>query len=308
MYDYLNFNFYDKNIKMDLKYISRSGTKTRFTANINAIDQIELIMKAICFYTMAIFQTDSVEQKIFYKKDGDVFIGKITDIINKYFFSMDYEDIEPSSLSLKKLIPDDVTDTNYFKIIDSSHLDQIIAKHHNEYDDKKISEMLSKTKIKGAIRYQTKTEYHINIAMATIDDDDDDNSAYNFNTSSYVDIDCLKKFKNKEKETMGNFGAFIESGDHPNKEINMQKYVAFDFDQLNIMVTKINDHAYKMKCKNLKKLHHASSMWAYPCLVTYKYEKITDPEYVSEVNATVQIEEKDQCLSIETSYVAIECL
>ena len=71
---------------LGIKFLSRSDVTTKFQLNDNYYTnkEMNLAMKCLAFYTAALFQTDTMEQKIIYRsEDGEILIDTIINIIYK---------------------------------------------------------------------------------------------------------------------------------------------------------------------------------------------------------------------------------
>ena len=333
-----------------LEYVSRSGTKTLFKINNNENVQknIDLILRCICFYTLAIFQTDSIEQKIFYKKKNQIFIDTIINIIQIHMFNDDSDD-EDDKKDINTTIKnndknndknnnnnnndddddDDDHDNNYNRDEDNDdghnnyhveddridnvsrrkedkYLDKYINDELHTYNDELILDKLKNIKIKGVVRYNSDITFYINDAMLQRSTN---KKAYDLKKQKSREVICHEVLDDN-LETMGNYGNYVEYGHKVKNKVikNIKKYIAFDLDKFMINVKKIDEVNYKMKFNNLNGIHHASSMWASRCLVSYKDEDITSSEYVDEITAKLIYDDDSEFIHIETSYFAIDCL
>lgn len=305
-----------------LNFKSRSGTKTEFTIKNNEYNRknIDMCLKCVCFYTIAIFQTDSVEQKIIY--DGSCFVssGKIIDIINRYVQDYHLSDDECE-------IEDDQLDDSDDSICQKYDRDLIKSQlKSDKYDNirHKPIKYRSGFKICRSRAMMSTGDDEIDATGKITCSDEDDKNVYDFKTDASYEVLRILERDKEFKDVPGNWGNHlltnknedalekddINNGNNKNTYTDItSKYLAINVDKFNesVQVIKINDTKYKIKFRTgTKGIHHAASMWARDCLIEYKREAVIDIDYIDEIDADLFFD-KDK-IHITTTYYAVNVL
>lgn len=272
-----------------ITYFSRAGTKTYFLINNNSAvkDHLEAVMKLLCFYTIAIFQTDSAERKIYYKVDGRIFCEKIDNVVSKMYR------------------------TNFFEIYTDSDVEDMGKDHSHECHPPDLDRLKTggnHADVAGAVKYQiTRDRYKGHAKVAYWDDNPDGSKTcelYDFDLGSMPAI--ILEEDGDFRETVGNYGNFIGGKTFIGSETIDNKYIAFDFDEFGINVEKLSSSKFKCSFARTNSLHHAASMWAQNCLVECTNEYVSQSELVDSVY--LELEEAGDYINVKSTYYAINCL
>ena len=325
-----------------IKYVDRSGTKTNFIINDNenVNKNMDLIVKLLCFYSVAIFETDSVEKEIYYKIDNKIVCGKIDDVVYKLFCKfLLCEEIKEvsnkkteSSESNESFGSNESSESlesfeNSVSTENDKHNNHTLA-HMNLLDIGEIfcgRDTYSKTykkfhdqcKETPVVKYAVTENKYNTYAMISGSPD-----VYDFSLDKSVPYQIIKEI-GEDEETMGNYGSYTYGPGRghkmdsqfdckdEDKKISSKtetKYVAFDFDKFDIHVKKINDLGTEYQCvfSETNGIHHAASMWATNCLVECTNTYISGIELVNTIS--LNLKKENGLIYVTTTYFAINCL
>ena len=325
---FLRFNFpYLKN-KMDeifdqfgLTFLGREGIKTYFRINANQDVYIEIIVKLLCFYTAALFETDSINRRIFYKIDGDILYEKFDNILPKLFkeFMFNDDEITPKSkispkvenyIDNKIIIPNNLDTLTILENLPKDIVNMIfdyVCPKDEEYQDQHIYKQIynkqngiKKYKDTPVIKYKLKHSLCQGEAMVAGEDEDE-----------FPTLKILKELGEYKEVACSSFSV--------NKTTRVikcttteEKYVCFDFDTFKIDAQCISlsdsETGWKYQCtfSKINHIHHAASMWARNCLVEFMDTQITQIKLVNSMD--IILEKDNEFIYATASYLAINCL
>src|SRR5271154_1193754 len=276
-------------------YLDRFETKTNFRINDNdnVKAHLESILKLLCLFTVAIFETDSVERKIYYKMDGTIIYSKIHDVIFKLFCRDHLKINENNDI-------DDNNDSDTSDTSDSNESDSDMEPDDDDY----VSGLRKVYPHTPAIKYQlTHAKYEANAITGQGIELLDNDEVYDSELGKYCTAVVIK--------ILGDYEDILCSDLSVNDQKLIKskienKYVCFNFDKFSIDVIKISDSEYKCSFSKIKPIHHAASMWARNCLVEYADSDVSKVELVESVH--LELTNKDNYFYVMTTYFAINCL
>lgn len=266
--------------RFGIEFIEKDGVDTRFKINNNDVtnDNIEDVAKVLCLFTIGLFETDSVERRIVYKRNGKFYCDTVDNVCEEFFTNTNIIDNQIDLPNESRYFGlDDDEKMVGFKEFDSKTKnvqvsnDVNILKHdyknredssesdpdsEDDYDHMNMYRF-RKENFRDAINKYPVTKLKIKKDMFTDraeggyssdqnfeDDDDGDNGEfYDFVTDKSVQVDRLYNVQNDLDEVPGNWGDTL--GDRykkfSRKNIGMifeERFPIFDFDKFGIEVNR----------------------------------------------------------------------
>jgi len=279
-----------------IQYVGRHSIETYFRINYNqvAVVFLEDILKLLGFYTIALFETDSVTRKVCYIANGLTHCDMIDDIIRMLFDGQFVESLRMENFE-GNLYCEDGIEKNRI----------IIPCTAEEVEKDMNIRKCKKRNVKPVLKYTVRTKKCQ--SHAYISDNYRRVRAWDFNVDKCVQVKVIQKLGEPE-ETMGGYGDYICGPDTIIENSKLSKYHMFDFDKFEIKIIKL-DNGYRCLFRKINGVHHAACMWATECLVEYYDQRvsgITDIERIDRVD--IMLTYLQDVINIKTIYHAINCL
>jgi hypothetical protein len=314
-----------------IEFIQKDGVNTHFKINKNdsVDDNIEDVMKILCLFTVGLFETDSIERQIIYKRDKKFYRDTVDNMCMDFFtkcdtvdnqielpetskfFMLDGEDEE--SVECFDEFNSELKNVNFVEDYESGESDDtdesgsglynLPRGENKKYFQKKVNSCpVSKIKIKK--------DKYTSCAKGSADDI----RFWNFSMDNSVEVDKVYDVLDDAEEVAGNWGAFLEHKNSKEKNstkkeiIFEERFSIFDFDKFDIIVNsdkKQKDPKYTCSFTPIKGIHHAASMIAQSCTVDYTMTDVTI-ELVNSVS--IELTPKENKYEVITTYYGIDVL
>ena len=315
--------------RFGIKFVSRNDIKTNFTVtrNDSVIDNLEDVMKILCFYTISLLETSTADQIIHYKKDGAIkqthILDACYDVFIKCLIWKEEQDKQrelTKQKELEKLAKQKEYEEDEAEEEDEEEEEEEESEKSEESDKintfYKFSDCIKKhyypkfndlhklKKEHPVIRYKMKHESFVGNGYS-----DKNESVTSFTEMWSFDYDrkinCKTSDHGRGEETVGNYGSYVEDLKLVKSEGEENKWSMFDLDKFQIISNKINDNHFYCTFTPINKLHHAASMWARPCTV----ETNLDTIYVDLVTRVdLYLTYTDDEIIVRTEYFGIDVL
>ena len=287
--------------QMGLRFLSRNDINTFFEVNNNNFvkNNLDVVLKLVTFYTVAIFETDSVDQKIMFILDGEQVcksIPEACEILFEKYINNSKETIDTTDED-----DDEVGNVYEYRSTykDIDELSQFKYQYHQNLAKKILDTPVAKYKITN-LKYTAVCDICVDISEKYVDvwDIERDYGDIRGKIISQNDDWC---------ETAGNYGNCMYKKEilESNDELH---YNMFDFDEFDINISKVGYLEYMATFTHINKIHHAASMWAQTALVEFDESYIYENSFVPLNKVFINIIGMKDKLCIHTFYDAIDCL
>lgn len=234
----------------DLTFLSREDVKTYFRIN-KVPENLQVILKVLSFYTLALFETNSHERVIFYRLNGEKIGERIDDtcirLFKKFILMNSKEDFkEDSKEDIKEDSKEDSKEGSKEDFKEDS-------KEGSEEDSKEGSEdkdefftllreitwhgkTYEKIKNKPVIKYKLIKRKCRGEAWLSDSDSKFETTAWNFNMDITIPVKIVKRIGEiEDNHCPRNYGSYINKDNRTVlKETIKDRYVMFDFDRFEV--------------------------------------------------------------------------
>lgn len=112
----------------------------------------------------------------------------------------------------------------------------------------------------------------------------------------------------KRKEVAGNWGDYIQWGSIiPQPGTSTTKTITLNLDRFKVRLQKNSEDIFEARFTPISELHHAASMMARKCVVKWDETKLNPISILNKVILRI-IERTPETITIETEYMALDCL
>ena len=287
--------------QIGLRFLERSDISNFFEVNNNDFvkTNFDAVLKMVTFYTVAIFETDSVEQKITFILNGEQVCKSIPEACEMLF---------PFMSRCHENRTNGLPASTYG---DLNKLEQFVSDQHDDLREALIDHPVAKYTIRNDKYKATVTPYDAPYCLPKYELDEKKGYINVWNSNDYptkgkIIGEFPGYWDTPPDYTMGYPVTFDEESISSYEE---HHHNIFNFDEFGIVISKKSDFKYKAKFTSVYEIHHASEVWCRDTTVEVETTYIDkwNFEYINTVTILIENENEDK-LKIHTYYYAIDCL
>lgn len=309
--------------EIKLRCIARRETKSAFTV-VNkdwTEEEMNTIIRLICFYSVSLFETDFNEQKFIYKVDGEERCKSIYEACFDFYKLLQNNSTVISTISDAYDTPNETNEASESSSSDDTNTDSDTESNEDYHEEEPTSSFneryiydIDKRRVLRGIKLFDFVKH--DIQYAKYKGEGVTSNGYPHGVGQISPFFCfeldrtvnckIEEMHDDEHEDAGNYGDCIEKCELLEKS-SSKDYVSVDLNEFDIQVQS-NEGKNEYYCifTPKDKIHHAASMFCNTCIVSFETRDI----YISKANsATVKIKDRtDDTITLVSEYYGLDCL